>query len=152
MPAGCWSVVQSQGSSPKPERSAHAAETAVPPGQAADFPVGIYDLTALVVRPGETDARESNRLACVIAPSITSLPAAPVVRDGDGLVFVEVKRGRSFDSAIDHLRPRQIARLQRAAEEFVGTQPLGMLTDMRFDVALVDGVGAIRVIENAIGF
>ncbi|MBS0125532.1 YraN family protein [Thetidibacter halocola] len=74
-----------------------------------------------------------------------------IARDGEGLIFIEVKAGRSFDSAVSHLTPRQIARLCSAAEEYLGTQPRGGLTDVRFDVALVDRHGGIRVIENAIG-
>lgn len=74
-----------------------------------------------------------------------------VFRDGDGFVFVEVKASRSFDRALEHLRWRQIRRLQKCAEEFVGTQPLGALSAMRFDVALLDRHGMIRVIEKAFG-
>ena len=74
-----------------------------------------------------------------------------IAQDGAGLVFIEVKQSRNFDAAVARLSARQIARLQAAAEEFLGTQPRGLLTDMRFDVALVDGRGDLRVIENAIG-
>lgn len=72
-----------------------------------------------------------------------------ILRDGDGLVFVEVKQSRSFDRALAHLSQRQVARLYAAAEEYLGTQPQGSLTEIRFDVALVNGFGEIRVIENA---
>ncbi|MCA0997906.1 YraN family protein [Alloyangia pacifica] len=71
--------------------------------------------------------------------------------DGEGFVFVEVKASWSFDQALEHLRWPQIRRLQRAAEEFAGTQPRGALSDMRFDVALLNRHGMLRVIENAIG-
>lgn len=74
-----------------------------------------------------------------------------IVRDGDGLVFVEVKKSRSFSRAAERLTARQVARLQRAAEEFLGTQPRGSLTEVRFDVALVNARGEMQVIENAIG-
>ncbi|WP_226622394.1 YraN family protein [Alloyangia pacifica] len=74
-----------------------------------------------------------------------------IFRDGDGFAFVEVKASWSFDQALEHLGKRQIRRLQKSAEEFVGTQPLGALSDMRFDVALMDRHGMIRVIENAFG-
>ncbi|CUH78684.1 YraN family protein [Tropicibacter naphthalenivorans] len=74
-----------------------------------------------------------------------------IVRDGDGLVFVEVKQSRDFDRALSHVTPRQVMRLQCAAEEYLGTQPKGALTDVRFDVALVNAYGDIRVIENAFG-
>lgn len=72
-----------------------------------------------------------------------------IARDGEGLVFVEVKKSRSFDRALERLSRRQIARLRTAAEEYLGTQPRGSLTDVRFDVALLDAHGQIRVIENA---
>lgn len=74
-----------------------------------------------------------------------------IVRDGDGLIFVEVKKSRSFRHAAERLSRRQMNRIVSAAEEFLGTQPLGSLTDVRFDLAMVDGYGQIRVIENAIG-
>jgi putative endonuclease len=73
-----------------------------------------------------------------------------ILHDGDGYVFVEVKKSRSFDQAMAHLGQRQIARLFAAAEEFVDTTPRGGLTDMRFDVALMNGHGDIQVIENAL--
>ncbi|WP_183966852.1 YraN family protein [Sagittula marina] len=72
-----------------------------------------------------------------------------IARDGEGLVFVEVKKSRSFDQALDRLSKKQIGRLQTAAEEYIGTQPRGALTDVRFDVALVNSYGELRIIENA---
>ena len=47
--------------------------------------------------------------------------------------------------------PRQVRRLYAAAEEFLGQHPGGTLTEVRFDVALVDGQGDTRIIENAFG-
>ncbi|MBW4984655.1 YraN family protein [Mameliella sp. CS4] len=73
-----------------------------------------------------------------------------VLRDGDGVIVVEVKKSRNFDRAVERLSQRQIGRLLRAGEEFLGTMPRGSLTDIRFDVALVNGHGEIRVIENAL--
>ena len=70
-------------------------------------------------------------------------------RDGQ-TVFVEVKKSGSFGAAAARLSARQIARLQAAAEEFLGTRPGGLDSDMRFDVACVDSTGRIEVIENAI--
>lgn len=75
-----------------------------------------------------------------------------IVTGDEGLIFVEVKKSRNFDQAAARLSNRQMQRLQMAALEFLGAQPQGLLTDMRFDVALVDAMGDIRVIENAIGF
>ena len=58
-------------------------EFVIPAAQAGDFPAGVYDLTARMIRPTETDPRETNRVALVVAPEITNLPQN-VVRDGDG--------------------------------------------------------------------
>ncbi|SMX29964.1 hypothetical protein TRP8649_04104 [Pelagimonas phthalicica] len=74
-----------------------------------------------------------------------------ILRDGQGLVFVEVKKSRDFARAAERLSARQMLRLQAAAEEFLATEPNGSLTEVRFDVALVNGMGEIRVIENAFG-
>lgn len=72
-----------------------------------------------------------------------------IMRDGDGIVFVEVKKSRDFARAAMHLSRRQMDRLCAAASEFVAGEPLGQLTEMRFDLALVNGQGAVQVIENA---
>lgn len=74
-----------------------------------------------------------------------------VLRDATGLVFVEVKQAPDFDRAAAALGPRQIARLCIAAQEFAGDQPDGLLSDMRFDLATVDGQGRVQVLENAFG-
>lgn len=74
-----------------------------------------------------------------------------IAKDGDGLVFIEVKQSRSFARAAERLSHRQMQRLQSAAEEYLGSQPKGSLTDVRFDVALINGHGEMRVIENAFG-
>ncbi|MEN9061688.1 YraN family protein [Ponticoccus litoralis] len=73
-----------------------------------------------------------------------------IARDGAGLVFIEVKKSRSFDRAIERLTPRQMRRLQAAVEEFLGTQPRGSRTEVRFDVVLLNRWGDMRVIENAL--
>ncbi|SMP29178.1 YraN family protein [Shimia sagamensis] len=73
-----------------------------------------------------------------------------ILRDGDELVFVEVKHSRSFDSAVVRLLPKQVQRLMKAAEEFAGGEPKGLLTEMRFDVALVNGQGEVHILENAL--
>jgi putative endonuclease len=72
-----------------------------------------------------------------------------ILRDGALVVFVEVKQSRTHDAAVTHLTPRQFARIYRAAEEFIGHEPAGSLTEVRFDVALVDATGVIRVLADA---
>jgi putative endonuclease len=73
-----------------------------------------------------------------------------ILRDGEDLVFVEVKHSRSFDDAAARLLPQQVQRLRRAAEEFAGGEPNGLLTEMRCDVALVNGQGEVHILENAL--
>ena len=55
----------------------------IPAARAADFPVGVYQISARLVRPGEADPRETNRMALVLAPQILGLPMN-VPRDGLG--------------------------------------------------------------------
>ena len=74
-----------------------------------------------------------------------------ILRDGNGLIFVEVKQSRDFDRAAQSLTSRQMCRIYASAEEFLGSEPAGSLTEVRFDVALVDGRGDTRIIENAFG-
>lgn len=73
-----------------------------------------------------------------------------ILRDGAGLVFVEVKKSRSFAKAAIALSDRQISRIVGTAEEFMGGEPDGQNTQARFDVALVDGAGQVRILDNAI--
>ena len=74
-----------------------------------------------------------------------------IMRDGDRLVFVEVKKSRSFAYAAQNLSARQIARIYATAEEYLGLMPAGQLTEARFDLGMVDGLGQIEVLENAFG-
>ncbi|MEJ6479007.1 MAG: YraN family protein [Octadecabacter sp.] len=72
-----------------------------------------------------------------------------ILADGDGLIFVEVKKSRSHGRAAQSLSRRQMDRISMAASEFLGTQPRGQLTDVRFDLATVNDVGEIAILENA---
>lgn len=71
-----------------------------------------------------------------------------ILRDGEGLILVEVKRGRDFDRALGHFSHAQFARIARAAKVFAEGEPNGVLSDIRFDLALVDGTGNVRILEN----
>lgn len=70
-------------------------------------------------------------------------------RDGDVVVFVEVKHSRTHDLAASHVSRAQIGRIFATVDEFVAGEPRGLLTDVRIDLALVDGQGRIEVVENA---
>ena len=72
-----------------------------------------------------------------------------IARDGAGVIFIEVKQSKTHAMAAEHLTARQMARIYGAASEFLAGEPAGQLTDVRFDVALVDAVGRIEVLENA---
>lgn len=74
-----------------------------------------------------------------------------IFRDGPLYVICEVKKARDFDRAIERLRPAQMARIYTAAQEYLGQVPEGQLAEMRFDLALVNAHGEIRVLENPAG-
>jgi len=73
-----------------------------------------------------------------------------VAHDGDGLVFIEVKKSRNHGRAAERLSPRQIQRLFDTAGEYMAAFCAGRAVNARFDVALVDGAGRIEIIENAL--
>lgn len=64
-------------------------------------------------------------------------------------VFCEVKKARSFDEAAERLRPEQMRRIHLAASEYLGNTPEGQLSDVRFDLAVVDGRGQVEIREGA---
>jgi len=72
-----------------------------------------------------------------------------ILEIGALVVLVEVKASRDFDAALSHLSQAQVQRLYTTADEYLGTRPDGSLTDVRFDVALVNRSGQVRVLENA---
>jgi putative endonuclease len=72
-----------------------------------------------------------------------------VGRDGEVVIFVEVKHSSTHDIAASHVSPAQVRRIFATVEEFVAGEPKGLLTDVRIDLALVDGQGRIEVLENA---
>jgi len=74
-----------------------------------------------------------------------------VARNGEDLIFVEVKKSRDFARAAEQLSQRQMMRIYNTASEFLAGEPNGQDTNVRFDVALMDGTGHIQVIENAFG-
>jgi putative endonuclease len=70
-------------------------------------------------------------------------------RDGDVVVFIEVKQSKTHDLAASHVSQGQIGRIFATVDEFVAGEPKGLLTNVRIDLALVDGLGRIEVVENA---
>lgn len=74
-----------------------------------------------------------------------------ILRQGNCIVFVEVKKSQSFQQAALQLSRRQMKRIYLSASEFLAGEANGSLTDVRFDVALVDQTGDLRIVENAFG-
>ncbi|MGD1881812.1 MAG: YraN family protein [Paracoccaceae bacterium] len=72
-----------------------------------------------------------------------------IFRLGDQVLFVEVKQAKTCAAAFTRVSPKQQARLFAAAEEYIGTLPSGLLTEIRFDVAAVDAKGMFEILENA---
>ncbi|UWR03446.1 YraN family protein [Ruegeria conchae] len=74
-----------------------------------------------------------------------------IARNADGLVFVEVKKSRSFEAAAARINRRQMDRICASAAQYLEQEPGGQLTNTRFDAALVDDTGTVQIIENAFG-
>ena len=73
-----------------------------------------------------------------------------VVQDGTTTVFVEVKKAKTHAGAALRVTGTKIRRLFMTAEEYLSRLSTGMMTDMRFDVALVDELGRVEIRENAL--
>jgi len=74
-----------------------------------------------------------------------------IARDDQSFVFVEVKKARDIARAVERITPRQMRRVSNAANEYLATTPAGIDAVARIDVALVNEVGEIEIIENAFG-
>lgn len=72
-----------------------------------------------------------------------------VLRRQSLLIFVEVKARKSFDSAMEALRPRQQLRLARAAEAFLAEHPVHSGCAIRFDLIAIRPWRLPRLIEDA---
>lgn len=67
----------------------------------------------------------------------------------DKYYFIEVKQSKTFDSAVGRIQPAQIKRIRNAALLFLQKNDLPLETEMRFDAALMNGQGQLKVIPNA---
>jgi putative endonuclease len=71
-----------------------------------------------------------------------------IARDGAKIIFIEVKQSRTHATAASHLSDRQVQRIYLAASEYVENEPLGQLTEVQLDAALVDAQGQIQILAN----
>ncbi|TCT06854.1 YraN family protein [Aquabacter spiritensis] len=72
-----------------------------------------------------------------------------VVRQGDLLVFCEVKARADLDGAAYALLPRQQRRIAAAASAWLAARPDLAALNARFDVVLVSGRGMVRHLPAA---
>ncbi len=73
-----------------------------------------------------------------------------VAENEEGLVFIEVKASKTHRRAAEALGVRQQRRLMRAAEEYAASNKGRINVDMRLDVALMNHLGEIQILENAL--
>lgn len=72
-----------------------------------------------------------------------------ICRDGDCLIFMEVKQSGTYEEAAQRLGAAQRGRIMQAALEYCETQGHAPLPEMRFDAALVDRLGRVEILERA---
>ncbi len=73
-----------------------------------------------------------------------------IVSLGGRVVFVEVKARKTLDAAARSLPPRQIERMFNVASRYLAESGLGLNTETRFDMVLVDRNGTAEILENAL--
>lgn len=113
----------------------------IPAARAVDFPVGVYQVTARLVRQGEVDARESNRMAMVVAPHILGLPLN-IVRDAAGSASFainfqpQLRAGQAVSLFIDQqeIAPQAFAAPTATLNFVIANAPVGNhLARLRID-------------------
>ncbi|MDR6263740.1 MULTISPECIES: YraN family protein [Rhodobacterales] len=73
-----------------------------------------------------------------------------VARHDQKLYFIEVKSSKTFDSAVQQITPRQQQRIHDCALQYLAEKAGHLDVDCRFDAALVDGTGRIKVLPGAL--
>ena len=72
-----------------------------------------------------------------------------VARHADKYYFVEVKCSRTFERAAEQITPRQQQRIQQAALGYLAERAKTLDVDCRFDAAMVNEHGQVRVLPGA---
>lgn len=73
-----------------------------------------------------------------------------VARHDQKLYFIEVKSSKTFDSAVQQITPRQQKRIHDCALQYLAEKAGRIDVECRFDAALVDGTGRIKVLPGAL--
>lgn len=71
-----------------------------------------------------------------------------ILKTADELVFVEVKKAATHAIAATRLTERQLWRIARSAEDYIGTHAPDPMTPMRLDLATIDAQGDLQILEN----
>ncbi len=74
-----------------------------------------------------------------------------IFRNGEEVIFAEVKSSSTRDRAAARILPAQMQRVMASAAVFLDGEPKGQLTETRLDVVLVWGAGEVEIIDNAYG-
>lgn len=72
-----------------------------------------------------------------------------VLQCKNALSFVDVKRSKTRSMAVEMIGASQIDRLYNAAMAYLAAKQLPLDTNIRFDVATLDSIGTIEIVENA---
>jgi putative endonuclease len=73
-----------------------------------------------------------------------------IVRDGNKLIFIEVKKSSTHFMASEHFTWAQQNRVRLTAEEFFFNGAIEGVDELQVDLALVDSMGRIEIVENAL--
>ena len=65
------------------------------------------------------------------------------------LYFIEVKKAKDFQTAASRISNHQINRIKNTALRFLAETGRSLENEMRFDAALVNQIGQVKVIPNA---
>lgn len=69
-----------------------------------------------------------------------------------GFLFIEVKQSKTWDTATAHFYGKQFQRIQNAALDYLAHHSKPINTLMRFDLAVVNRLGAVHIIDNIMPF
>ncbi len=120
---------------------ADSLQFVIPAARTADFPAGLYQTTAELVRPGETAPRQTNSMPLVVAPRITNVPMDVNV-DGTGTANFtvdftpEYRPGQSVSLVLgsNEVEPESTAVQSGSLDFVVPDAPLGnYLARLRID-------------------
>lgn len=73
-----------------------------------------------------------------------------IVSLAGSVVFVEVKARKTLDAAAQSLSTKQTERMFNVASRYLAESGLGLNTQTRFDMVLVDRNGGAEILENAL--